>query len=40
MAKEARAYNEVKADDSISGIGKCGHIHAKKNETRPPSYTT
>ena len=32
LTKEARTYIWVKTVSSISGVGKTGHIHAKKME--------
>ena len=39
LTKEARMYHGVKTVYSIN-LGKIGHIHAKKNQTRSPSNTT
>ena len=34
MTKEARIYNGEKTASSISGAGKTGQLHVKKNEIR------
>lgn len=40
VTKGSRTYSGVKTVSLINGIGETRQIHALKNETRLPSYTT
>ena len=37
--KRGRSKNGVKIASSANGVGRSGQLHAKKNETRSPTYT-
>ena len=37
--KGDRSLNGVKITSSTNGVGRSRQLHAKKNETRPPTYT-